>query len=126
MADLLTQGVYLYQKPSSYVFNFPSICLFCFPANPFNSSREKNIVGLFAEPPDRWQKPVIRSISCSFLLRLKSNESKTYGDKTVKWMFRYYNSFVTHVSVIFIRENASFIPVLIYQDWHNKLLNTVN
>ena len=51
---------------------------------------------------------------------------KKYGDKTVKWTFGYYNFFVTHVSVIFIRENAAFIHVLIYQDWHNQLLNTIN
>ena len=46
----------------------------------------------------------------------------------VKWTFRYYNFLVpvTHVSVIFIQENAVFIHVLIYQDWHNQLLNTIN
>ena len=41
-------------------------------------------------------------------------------------MFGYYNFFVTHVSVIFIQEKAAFIHVLIYQDWHNKLLKTIN
>ena len=46
--------------------------------------------------------------------------------KTVKWTFGYNSFFVTHVNVIFIRENAAFIHVLIYQDWHNKLLNTIN
>ena len=40
-------------------------------------------------------------------------------------MFRYYN-FLTQASVIFIQENAAFIQVLIYQDWHNQLLNTIN
>ena len=69
---------------------------------------------------------VIRSIRCSLQLGLNSNESKKYGDKTVKWMFGYYNFFVTHVNVIFIPENAAFIHVLIYHDWHNKLLNTMN
>ena len=37
----------------------------------------------------------------------------------------YYN-FLTQVSMIFIQENAAFIQVLIYQDWHNQLLNTIN
>ena len=68
---------------------------------------------------------MIRSINCSLQRRLKSNESKKYGDKTLKWMFRYYN-FLTQASVIFIQENAAFIQVLIYQDWHNQLLNTIN
>ena len=31
---------------------------------------------------------IIRSISCSLQLRLKSNESKKNGDKTLKWTFR--------------------------------------
>ena len=44
----------------------------------------------------------------------------------VKWTFRYYNFLVTQVSVISIQENAAFIRVLIYQDWHNQLLNTIN
>ena len=68
---------------------------------------------------------MIRSISCSLQLRLQSNESKKYGDKTLKWMFGYCN-FLTQASVIFIQENAAFIQVLIYQDWHNQLLNTIN
>ena len=33
--------------------------------------------------------------------------------------------FLPLASVIFIQENAAFIQVLIYQDWHNQLLNTV-
>ena len=40
-------------------------------------------------------------------------------------MFRYYN-FLPQASVIFIQENAAFIQVLISQDWHNQLLNTIN
>ena len=28
--------------------------------------------------------------------------------------------------MIFIQENAVFIQVSIYQDWHNQLLNTIN
>ena len=31
--------------------------------------------------------------------------------------------FLPQASVIFIQENAAFIQVLIYQDWHNQLLN---
>ena len=61
---------------------------------------------------------VIRSISCSLQLRLKN------GDKTLKWTLGYY-IFLTQASVIFIQENAAFIQVLIYEDWHNQLLNTI-
>ena len=43
----------------------------------------------------------------------------------LKWTFGYYN-FLTQASVIFIQENTAFIQVLIYQDWHNQLLNTIN
>ena len=28
--------------------------------------------------------------------------------------------------MILIQENAAFIQGLIYQDWHNQLLNTIN
>ena len=28
--------------------------------------------------------------------------------------------------MIFIRENAAFIHVSIYQEWHSKLLNMIN
>ena len=28
--------------------------------------------------------------------------------------------------MIFIQENAAFNQVLIHQDWHNQLLNTIN
>ena len=94
-------GVYLCQKASSCVFNFPSTCLSSIPANPFNNSREKkNIlspgqtiatsqrkisqhhwpsicIGLFAAgPASRVAETVMRSISCNLQLRLKSNESK--------------------------------------------------
>ena len=34
--------------------------------------------------------------------------------------------FFSQVSVIFIQEKAAFNHVLIYQDWHNQLLNTIN
>ena len=34
--------------------------------------------------------------------------------------------FLPQASVIFIQENAAFIQVLIYQDWHNQLLNMIN
>ena len=43
----------------------------------------------------------------------------------LKWTFGYYN-FFSQVSVIFIQENAAFNQVLIYQGWHNQLLNTMN
>ena len=36
---------------------------------------------------------MIRSISCSLQLRLESNERKKFGDKMLKWTFRYYNFF---------------------------------
>ena len=46
---------------------------------------------------------------------------KKSGDKTLKWTFGYY---------IFLNssecETAAFIQCLIYQDWHNQLLNTIN
>ena len=43
----------------------------------------------------------------------------------LKGTFGYYN-FFSQVSVIFIQENAAFNQVLIYQGWHNQLLNTMN
>ena len=43
----------------------------------------------------------------------------------VKWTFGYYK-FFSQASVIFIQENATFNQVLIYQDWHNQLLDTIN
>ena len=43
----------------------------------------------------------------------------------LKWTFGYIITFLTQASVIFIQENAAFIQVLIYQDWHNQLLNTI-
>ena len=36
-----------------------------------------------------------------------------------------YN-FFSQTSVIFIKENAAFNQVLIYHDWHNQLLGTIN
>ena len=36
----------------------------------------------------------------------------------LKWTFGYYN-FLTQANMIFIQENAAFIKVLIYEDWHN-------
>ena len=38
--------------------------------------------------------------------------------------FWIYQTFLTQASVIFIQENAAFMQVLDYQDWHNQLLNT--
>ena len=40
----------------------------------------------------------MRSISCNLQLRLKSNESKKTGDKTLKWTFGYYIFFLPQVS----------------------------
>ena len=37
---------------------------------------------------------IIRSISCSLQLRLKSSERKKFGDKMLKWTFGYYNLFL--------------------------------
>ena len=34
--------------------------------------------------------------------------------------------FLTQANVIVIQEYAAFIQVLIYQDWHNQILNTIN
>ena len=34
--------------------------------------------------------------------------------------------FFTHAGVIVIQESEAFIQVLIYQDWHNQLLHTIN
>ena len=34
--------------------------------------------------------------------------------------------FFTQASVIVIQESWAFIQVLIYQDWHNQLLHTIN
>ena len=68
---------------------------------------------------------MIRSISCSLQLRLKSNESKKNGDKMLKWALGFF--FFFHLSERDFQENAAFIQVLIYQDWHNQLLlNTIN
>ena len=120
MADLLTKRkgcICTRKRPVTFLI---------FPANPFNSSWEKKHTRIVCRPARQMAETVIRSISCSLQLGLKSNESKKYGDKTVKWTFGYYNFFVTYVSMIFIRENAAFIHVLIYQDWHNKLLNMIN
>ena len=44
----------------------------------------------------------------------------------LKWTFGYYNFFLPQASVIFIQENVAFIQVLIYQAWHNQLLNKIN
>ena len=62
----------------------------------------------------------MRPISCSLQLRLKSNDSTKMVIKR-KWTFGYY---LTQESVVFIQENVAFIQVLIYEDWHNQLLNT--
>ena len=85
--------------------------------NPFKSYREKKHTRIACRPARQAAETAIRSISFSLQLRLKSNESKKSGDKTLKW---------TQVSVIFIQENTAFIQVLIYQDWHNQLLNLIN
>ena len=74
---------------SSYTFIFPPICLFSVPVR----SREKKDTMIVCRPTRKAAKTVIRSISCSLQLRLKSNESKKTGDKTLKWTFGYYNFF---------------------------------
>ena len=43
----------------------------------------------------------------------------------LKWTFGYYNCFNSRKHD-FMRENAAFIQLLIYLDWHNQLLNTIN
>ena len=82
----------------------------------FLRSREKHILGLFADPPDRWQKPWLDKLVSAY--NSDSNESEKNGNKMLKWTFGYYN-FLTRASMIFIQENAAFIKVLIYEDWHN-------
>ena len=62
-----------------------------------NSSREKNIQGLFANLPDKRQKPWKDQLKCSLQLRLISNESKIFRDKMLKWTFGYYNFFLKWV-----------------------------
>ena len=69
---------------------------------------------------------MIRSISCSLQLRLKSNDSKKFGEKTVKIYGCSDIVIFSQAGVIIIQENAAFKQVLIYQDWHNQLLNTIN
>ena len=66
---------------------------------------------------------MMRSISCSLQLRLKSNDSTKMVIKRInaEMDVGYY---LTQASVVFIQENAAFIQVLICQDWHNQLLNT--
>ena len=65
---------------------------------------------------------VIRSI---LVAAYNSDLNQMRVKNMVKWTFGYCNIFVTHVSMIFMRENAAFIHVLIDQDWDNKLLNTI-
>ena len=66
---------------------------------------------------------MMRSISCSLQLRLKSNDSTKMVLKRInaEMDVGYY---LTQASVVFIQENTAFIQVLICQDWHNQLLNT--
>ena len=128
MADLLTKRegcICTGKRPVTFLI-FHSICLFSFPVNPFNSYQEKTHARIVCRPSRQVAESVIRSIiSCSLQLRLESNESKKNSDKTLKWTFGYCNLFLTQVSVIFIQENAAFIQVLNYQDWHNQLI-TIN
>ena len=58
-----------------------------------HSSREKN-TRIVCQPARQAAETIIRSISCSLQLRLKSNERKKFGDKMLKWTFRYYNCFL--------------------------------
>ena len=117
-----TREVYLYQEASGCVFNFPSICLFSFPVNPqFLGKKHTRIV---CQPARQAAETIIRSVSCSLQLRLKSNERKKFGDKMLKWTFRYYNFFSSERD--FHSRNAAFNQDLIYQDRHNQLLNTIN
>ena len=81
---------------------------------------------IVCRPTRQATETIIRSISYSLPLRLKSNESKKYADKTLKLTFGYYNFLNSSEQLIFIQKNAVFIQVLIYQDQHNQLLNTIN
>ena len=49
---------------------------------------------IVCQPARQAAETIIRSISCSLQLRLKSNERKKFGDKMLKWTFRYYNFFL--------------------------------
>ena len=113
-----TWEVYLYRPVALLLFHPFVSFLFLY-------SWEKKDTRIVCQPTRKAPKTVIRSISCSLQLRLKSNESK-------KMVIKRWNGrsdiviFLAQVSVIFIQENAAFIQVLIYQAWHNQLLNTIN
>ena len=58
-----------------------------------HSSREKH-TRIVCQPARQAAETIIRSISCSLQLRLKSNERKKFGDKMLKWTFGYDNFFL--------------------------------
>ena len=62
--------------------NFPSICLFSFPANPFNCSRKKKHTWIVCR---QVAETMITSVSCSLQLRLKSNESPKSVECRNQW-----------------------------------------
>ena len=81
-----TWEVYLYRPVALLLFHPFVSFLFLY-------SWEKKDTRIVCQPTRKAAKTVIRSISCSLQLRLKSNESKKSGDKMLKWTFGYYNFF---------------------------------
>ena len=108
--------MYLHQKAFSYVLDFPSICLLSFPANPYNISREKSILG-FCLPTlqtggrnrDKIKLAAAYNSDLNHM-RVKNMVIKRSNGRSDIIIF------LTQVSMIFIQENAAFIQVLFYQD----------
>ena len=82
------------------IFNFPLICLCSFPAF---SGGKKHILGLFADPPDRWQKPWLDQLVAADNLDLNQM-------RVTKMMIKHWNGrsniiiFLTQASMIFIQK----------------------
>ena len=91
-----------------------------------DSSWEKKHTRIVCQPTRQVAETMIRSISCSLQLRLKSNENKKFGDKMLTWNGHWEIVIFFSSERDFHSRNAAFNQVLIYQDCHTQILNTIN
>ena len=83
------EGICTRKRPVAFLIFHPFVSFLFLRTH---SSREKH-TRIVCQSARQATETIIRSISCSLQLRLESNERKKFGDKMLKWIFRYYNFF---------------------------------